>query len=192
MLARPELRSFMARYPWAVFALGPVVMLAASLYGAIWLELGLLNLGSFLVRHLTDLKPGPVTAYWFTRVMTGYNFLVVFVLPLVFAALLAWAGRRQMMPRAWIVTGVVLLCVLGGFQNLIWYDTGVIGGGHFIFNSGLLYFVPWLTKGTWFYSPHAPYLAQDLGRVAMNLALAGGVWWWSERRSIALPRTART
>src|ERR1700753_2895211 len=30
MLSRPELRSLTSRFPWAVFGLGPIVLLAAS------------------------------------------------------------------------------------------------------------------------------------------------------------------
>ncbi len=33
MLARPELRSLTARFPWAVFGVGPIVLLALSIVG---------------------------------------------------------------------------------------------------------------------------------------------------------------
>ena len=39
---------------------------------------------------------------------------------------------------AWIVTGVAIVCVLGGFQNLIFYDTAYRGGGVLLIQSGLL------------------------------------------------------
>src|SRR5579871_375651 len=38
MGSRPELRSFMARYPWAVCGRGPVVMLALSVAAALFFE----------------------------------------------------------------------------------------------------------------------------------------------------------
>src|SRR6202000_3182846 len=38
MLSRPELRSLTSRYPWAVFGLGPVVLLALGVVAALFLE----------------------------------------------------------------------------------------------------------------------------------------------------------
>ena len=91
--------------------------------------------------YLTGQPPGPVTARLATRVFTAYNTLAVYVAPLLFAWAIYWLGTRQRMRPAWIVTGVALICVLGGFQNLIFYDKGYVGGGVLLFQSGLLYVV---------------------------------------------------
>ena len=180
MLARPEMRSFMARYPWAVFGLGPIVLLALSMVGGLYLELWLLGAPSGLFTTLTGQPPGPVTARLATRVYTVYNTLIVFGGPLLFAWLLYRIGARQLMPRAWIVTGVVIVCVVGGFQNLIFYDTGCIGCGHLLIQSAFL--------------PPFPHFAEGLARGAMNLAIAGGAWWFTARRkdasAMVLSRTA--
>jgi hypothetical protein len=181
MLSQPELRSLMSRFPWAVFGIGPLVLLALSIYGAQQLELQLLNLTGYVVNSLMRVTPSLTTARWATLVFTGYNTLIVYGAPLAFAWLFYWVGSRQRMPMAWIATGVAILCILGGFQNLVFYDTGVRGGGHLIFSSGLLTPFPGLTQGTWFYSP-VPHYAEGLARVIMNLAIAGGVWWLSARR----------
>jgi hypothetical protein len=167
MLSRPEMRSLTARFPWAVFGIGPVVLLAVSIFVALQLEFQLLNLTSYVVNSLM-VGPSLTTARWATRVFTGYNTLIVYGGPLAFAWLLYWIGSRQRMPMAWIVTGVALVCVLGGFQNMVFYDTGVRHGGMLMVSSALV--------------PPFPNLAESLSRAFLNLAIAGGVWWFAVRR----------
>jgi hypothetical protein len=181
MLARPELRSLAARYPWAVFGLGPILLLALSVVGAVYLEVWLLDQTGFVFR-LFGMQPSLATARKATMIYTVYNTLVVFGGPLLFAWLLYWIGARQRMRPAWIVTGVALVCVLGGFQNLVFYDTGCRGCGHLLMSSALI--------------PPFPHFAEGLTRAVMNLAIAGGVWWLATRRKlspgIALSHTAET
>jgi hypothetical protein len=90
------------------------------------------------------------------------------------------------MRLAWIVTGVAIICVLGGFQNLIFYDTGCRGCGHLLIQSGLL--SPFLH----FFAPFN--FAEGIARAIINLAIAGGVWWLSAKRkashAMALSQTA--
>ena len=43
MLARPELRSISARFPWAVFGLAPVAALALLIFAAALMKAGLMN-----------------------------------------------------------------------------------------------------------------------------------------------------
>src|SRR5271169_6849400 len=61
MLSRPELRSLTARYPWAVFGIGPILLLALSIAGGLYLEAWLLNLPSGVFTYWTGQPPGPVT-----------------------------------------------------------------------------------------------------------------------------------
>ena len=101
--------------------------------------------------YLTGQPPGPVTAKLATRIYTVYNTLVVYGAPLLFAWLFYRIGSRQRMAPAWIITGVALICVLGGFQNLIFYDTGCRGCGHLSIQSGLLspflhFFAPLISR----------------------------------------------
>ena len=179
MLSRPELRSLTARFPWAVFGLGPVLLLVLSLVGGLYLEYWLINHTGFVWQWF-HMQPSPASARIATKIYTAYNTFVVFGGPLLFAWLFAWIGARQRMPRAWIVTGVAMVCVFGGFQNLIFYDTGCRGCGHLLMDSALL--------------PPFPHFAEGLARAAMNLAIAGGAWWFTARRkdasAIALSRAA--
>jgi hypothetical protein len=89
------------------------------------------------------------------------------------------------MRPAWIVTGVALICVLGGLQNLIFYDTGCRGCGVLLVQSGLLQGIAWWGGGLHFSGDglFAPFpWAEGLARAAMNLVIAGGVWWLSAKR----------
>ena len=178
MLSRPELRSLTSRYPWAVFGIAPLVIPLLSAVVALYFEIWFITHVHGLFTYLTGQPPGPVTAKLATRVFTAYNTLAVYVVPLLFAWAFAWLGARQRMAPAWIVTGVALICVLGGFQELVFYDKGYVGGGVLSFQSGLLYFAP---RTGWLYSPH-PHFVAEFARAAMNLAIAGGVWWWFKAR----------
>lgn len=187
MLSRPELRSLAARYPWAVFGLGPVVMLALGLAAALFLEVGLLIFLNYLHNDVLGLTPTTAAAKIAnakiaTQIFTAYNTLAVYGAPLVFAWLFYRAGSRQRMRPAWIVTGVVLICVLGGFQNLIFYDTGCRGCGHLFISSGLLSPFVHITEDG-FLAPF--HFAEGAARAAMNLVIAGGVWWWLTARKKA-------
>jgi hypothetical protein len=173
MLSRPELRSLTARYPWAVFGLGPIVMIALSVVAALYLEFGLLTFFNWVIHGVMGYTPASAAAKvanakMVTQIFTAYNTLVVYGAPLVFAWLFYRIGSRQRMPTTWIVTGVALVCVLGGFQNVVFYDTGVKHGGMLMVSSGLY--------------PPFPHLAESLARAALNLAIAGSVWWLSAKR----------
>src|SRR6185437_6900706 len=128
-LARPELRSFTARYPWAVFGLGPLVMLAMAVVAALFLEVGIIMVLNWLLLDVMGYTPGSAAAKVAnakvaTEIFTAYNTLAVYGAPLLLAWLFHQIGSQQRMRPAWIVTGVVLVCILGGFQNLVFYDTG--------------------------------------------------------------------
>jgi hypothetical protein len=168
MLSRPELRSLTSRFPWAVFGIGPIVLLALSIVGALYLEFWLLNHTGGVFRYWTGQPPGPVTAKLATRIYTVYNTLIIYGGPLLFAWLFYRIGSRQRMPAKWIMLGVVLVCILGGFQNLIFYDKGYVGGGVLLVQSDLI--------------PPFSHFAEHIARAAMNLAIAGGVWWLSAKR----------
>jgi hypothetical protein len=173
MLARTELRSFMARYPWAVFGVGPVVTLGLGVMAALFLEVGIIMVLDYLLHGVIGYAPATAAAKIAnakiaTEIFTAYNTLAVYGAPLLFAWLFYRAGSRQRMRPAWIATGVVLICALGGFQNLVFYDTGCRGCGRLLVQSAFI--------------PPYPHFAEGIVRAVMNLAIAGTVWWWSMMR----------
>ena len=177
MLARPELRSFMARFPWAVFGAGPVVLLVLSVAAATAAEMVIIQAATVWA-PLLGITPGPAVAHGFTQIMLVWNTLAIYGAPLLFAWLFYWAGSRQRMPQAWIITGVAMVCVVGAFQNLIFYDTGCKGCGHLLIESALL--------------PPFPHLAEGVARAMMNLAIAGGIWWLLVRRKASAAMALHT
>lgn len=179
MLSRPELRSFTARFPWAVFGIGPIMLLGLSVAAALGLEIAMVQTSSIWAPML-GITPGPVAARGFTQGLLVWNTLVMYGAPLAFAWLLYRVGSQQRMRPAWIVTGVVLVCILGGFQNLIFYDTGCRGCGHLLLQSGLVSFFTRVTGGPGLFAPF-PF-AEGFARAAANLAIAGGFWWLSTRK----------
>ena len=186
MLSRPELKSLTSRFPWAVFGLGPIALLVLSIVGGLYFEVWLIDHTSF-VWEWFHMRPSPASARVATKVYTAYNTLVVFGAPLLFAWLFYRIGSRQRMRPAWIATGVVLICVLGGLQNLIFYDTGCRGCGVLLIQSGFMDGIVWWDKGLHFGNGlFAPFpWAEGAGRVALNLAIASGVWWFSAKKKIS-------
>ncbi len=170
MLSRPEMRSLTARFPWAVFGLGPIALLALSFAAALGVEMGIIE-SARVWAPLFGITPGPVAAKGFTQALLVWNTLAMYGAPLLFAWLLYWIGSRQRMPRAWIIAGITTVCILGGFQNLVFYDTGCRGCGVLMVGSALI--------------PPFQHFAEGLARAAMNLAIAGGVWWWLTARKKA-------
>src|SRR6202020_1531319 len=99
MLSRPELRSLTARFPWAVFGLGPVVMIALSVVAALFLEAGIIMLLDYLLHGVIGYAPASAAAKIAnakiaTQIFTVYNTLAVYGTPLVFAWLFYRIGSR--------------------------------------------------------------------------------------------------
>ncbi|HEY5049148.1 MAG TPA: hypothetical protein VII49_14120 [Rhizomicrobium sp.] len=164
MLARPALRSLTARYPWAVFGVGPVVLLIAGLVAAVAIEMQALHLATLLLPNPAHRLP-PEGAM---QIVAAWNGIATLVAPLGIAGLLCFMGARQRMPARWIFAGVVIACVLGGFQRLSFADNGY--HGEMMLGSGLL--------------PPFPrdLLAAGIWRALIDLALVGGAWWILLRR----------
>ena len=177
MLTRPELRSMTARFPWATFGFGPVLMLTILIVAAVLLE------GGFLYSHRAFVSwrgEVPVTPPGWVQVsMATWNWLIMYAAPLMLAILLCLLGIRQRSPRHWIMLAVGVVCILGAFHEveMTWSDLP----GRSSLGVGFALVPPF---------PRHMIIA-GLFRAAINLALAGvGYWTWrrttSERNAIAL------
>jgi len=167
MLARPGSRSVTARYPWAVFGIGPIAMLVAVFAAVLLAEGGALNLISHLYKNPTHRLPPA----WFTLTFDGWNALPTYLAPIAIAALLWFMGARQRISARWIVLGVAVTCVVGGFQSLSFTENGY--HGELMFDSALL--PPF---------PHDLVVA-GIWRAAANLALMGGAFWVTRRWQVS-------
>lgn len=162
MLARPELRSITARFPWATFGVGPILMLVLIVAAALLIQ-GVLILWS---------PPMPRWSVpWGRLLFDILNWLTTYAAPLAIAAILCVIGMRQRMAPGWIVLGIAIIGVVGGFHEIgvAWSDTPTEP------NQLSLGFALWPPY------PRNMIFAGVL-RAAINLALvAVGYWLWSHR-----------
>lgn len=160
MLARPELQSLVARYPAAVFGLGPFVAVLAAIVLGVAIEAGIITLAHVLVP-----RPSAALRESFVSVLGVWNALNI--APLAVAIGLCAVGLRQRVPALWIVVGVACACLLGAFQQLSFTDNGHHGELSLAF--GLL--------------PPYPMTAivNGLYRIAA-MAVLGGAYWFAVHR----------
>ena len=122
MLQQPAMRSFVARYPWAAFVLGPIAMSVGALALTLAVELAVLtHIGP--IRNPNHLPPPE----WLLAGVGVWNSLPSIVAPIAIAGLLCFVGLRQRMPMPWVYLGVAIACVLGAFQQLTFSDNGYRG-----------------------------------------------------------------
>jgi hypothetical protein len=120
VLARPELRSVIARHPMAFFGVGPVATLIAAIVFAVFLE------HEFVVAHLrltdwlrtTNAIPqgGTLPPMWVRTSVAWWNWAVTYAAPVAIAAAICVVGTRQRMPLRWIVAGAAVASTFGAFH----------------------------------------------------------------------------
>jgi len=109
MLARPGKRSLTARFPSAAFCLGPILMLALVVAAALLIQ------GGFIFWS----PPIPQWSVPWAKVsIDGLNWLATYAAPLAIAAVLCVVGITQRMTANWIVLGLAIVCVIGGFHEI--------------------------------------------------------------------------
>ena len=104
MLARPDLRSIGARFPWALFGIAPVVALALLLLAAVFVEIGLVKIAQ---------GEGLPSPNWIKSFVAAWDWAMMYAFPVIVAALFYSIGIRQRMKMRWLVSGVILIAVLG-------------------------------------------------------------------------------
>jgi hypothetical protein len=109
MLARPDLRSVTARFPWAVFGFGPVLILALAIASALFVQVGIIFASPEI----------PLWSIPWARLSFDIvNWLATYAAPLAIAAALSVLGIRQRMPMSWIALGLATICIVGGFHEI--------------------------------------------------------------------------
>jgi hypothetical protein len=167
MLDRPGLKSLSARYPWAVFGLGPIAMIVATLFVAIVLEGGAIFLAGTLMQRSNPFGAAPPSE-WVNWTIFAWNTLATYAAPLGIAVLLCIVGLRQRMSASWIFTGITIACVLGAFQ-VVTLHTGA-PQGELSLGSGLVPPFP------------LPLIVGGLYRAVVTIAISSAVYWFAVRR----------
>ena len=162
MLERPGIRSFTARFPLAVFGLGPLVALSIVLFLATLLEGGFLTL-QFALAQLWS-GEDPVRPDWIKLLVEDWNWLVMHVAPLAIAGAFYAIGVRQRMAAHWIVLSLALVAFIGAF-----HDIGI--------RWSVLPGQTELSVGFGLYPP----FAYDLERLFVNAALVASFYWIATR-----------
>jgi hypothetical protein len=169
MLEQPGMRSFVSRYPWAAFVLGPISMSVVALAVTIVIEAGVLSFIGPMVNP--SHRPPPD---WAMAAVGLWNALPSNVAPIAIAALMAIIAMRQRMAMRWVFLGAVTACIVGAFQQLSFSDNGYHGELSFQFALAPPF-------------PHS-LIVLGLERTALNLAItAGGLWAVSRLGVLRLP-----
>lgn len=128
-LARPELKSWAYRCPWAVYGILPAVGLALAIVGSILLCVGILTLAQAM-SGLGDAAFGQALAarQWVLSMIGAWAFATIHLLPVVFAGLLCVMAARRDAPLLWPAFGVLLILLLGFCSNLSFSPPQMPGG----------------------------------------------------------------
>jgi hypothetical protein len=166
MLNRPELRSFSARFPYVAFGVGPVAVLVLVLMAAVLIEAALLEWQKRI--YLAGHPFWTISPDAFRQFAAGWNWAMSYVLPLGIAGMFLVVGLRQRLDARWVVFGVGILCVVGGFLEMTTTWPDGTRPGALAVDFGLL-------------APPLPQALIDAAyyRVPLNLVIMGvACWTW--------------
>jgi hypothetical protein len=163
MLTRPELRSVTARFPWVAFGVGPVLMLAVFVATALLVQGGIMFWSPALP---------PWSIAWAKFSLDALNWLATYAAPLLIAASISIIGIRQRITPSWIVLGLAIICIVGGFHEIGVKWSSVPGQPSELYvGFGL--------------APPFPeqMIVSGLLRAVINLAFVSGAYWLWLRRA---------
>lgn len=133
VLSRPELKSWAHTWPWAIYAVAPlvcyclvIVLIAGSI--GIWLEIAHERLTQEAFFNM-------VTIGWVRFLFEHFTLLILHSLSVVAAAVICYIASQRDMPVLWPAIGVVVVLVFGSGLNAFFHypDTpegpGSFGGG---------------------------------------------------------------
>lgn len=146
MLASPELRSWAARWPWAIYALLPPIVMVGLVV--------VLVEGLILVLPSGESVPDPRDP-WFAGAVDAVIATFEYTAPVVLCAVFFWMAVRRRSWSPWLILGVVLVGVLGGsfYVNTHW--------GEYEWRLGVSLFL---------YPPH-PNPLESVIRIVVNVLL---------------------
>jgi len=116
ILARPELRSWTARWPWVFYALLPFAMM-----------LGTIVLGVLTIVVSIKLIEGSlaVTPTWLESVVSHVATMFMYVAPIALTTAICWIAISRRSSWIWPTVGVVAIAIFGGsFETFFGWAEG--------------------------------------------------------------------
>ena len=172
MLARPALRSWTARAPWAMLVIGPLLLLIlAWMVAALGVILVVASSAHAVHHHPAWLPPKWLAPGSAARIGTALLDLVQVGGPLLIAAWVALLAARQRSRLIWPLLGCVVVAVFGA--SLVWNASWPMAGSPaFAFSMGLRGLTP-RNGGAFSFA----VWSQSLAMAAFSLAVATTVYW---------------
>lgn len=163
-LKRRELKSFVSLHPKTAFLLGPVLGYLVVALAFVLLVAGIVTLHPFP----EEVEPSPA----FIFLVRGLGWLYMYLLPLLFSALLLTAAISRRMPAGIVVAGLLLVALVGSFLKLSVQAPQAPGEqGSIIGLLSLLGYAPGFG-----FSPD--FLGRDVFRIALTLLFSWAFWSW--------------
>ena len=119
-LGKPELQSWAARWPWAIYGLAPAVTLTAFVTALIFLIFGI-GTGLKSIGVLTQ-ETRHLTPFWLSTSFDVLFLSIMYVVPLLIAAYVCQLVVIRRAHLGWPLTGLFLLCLFGAALDIsaIW------------------------------------------------------------------------
>ena len=119
MLARPELRSWAARWPWAVYALLPPVVLVGL---TVLLVLAITGPVFELYTSQLDARGIKAPHSWFVGSVNYTLMAFQYATPLILCTTFCWMAVSRRTDSPWPILGIVVAGVLGGsfYMGMNW------------------------------------------------------------------------
>ena len=119
-LARQELQSWAARWPWALYGVMPPVILVATVALTLYLVVAISQVVTLIVGE------SPVVPAWVAAATDVLSLFLMYVNPVLLGAAICYIAIRRRSSWLWPVLGIALVAILGGLSaiGIEWGEAG--------------------------------------------------------------------
>ncbi|MCY4514950.1 MAG: hypothetical protein OXC69_07435 [Candidatus Tectomicrobia bacterium] len=111
-LARPELRSWSARWPWAFYALLPPLLMAALVVLVVLAMEPVFEL--YVLLSEWEATNADLPHHWFMGAVDGSLTAIKYTAPLLLCAAFCWMAILRLSRSPWLIPGIAVTAFLGG------------------------------------------------------------------------------
>ena len=142
VLSKPELKSYLWRFPKTIFVFAPLLAWVLSI--AIFL-LVLISIFTYLPL-MSEMDPGTNPALWVKVLLEFLSVFNIYLMPILLAVCTILLAKQRMVRPAWPIAGIVLLTIFGsGWAYSLDWPTE-LAEGNISFNWGYS-FLPRVISG---------------------------------------------